>query len=158
MTAAPQGMIEDVPAPTYPSLRKLHAYWLAKKGDRAAPPRSAIQPDEIVALLPNVALIDVVGNIPRFRFRLFGTGLVKAYGQDITGKFADEVDLDTIGPDIIAQFTKVVRECQPAVARIRFTKTGDHRYVQYERLALPLAETGTTVNMILLGYVPEKAF
>ena len=57
----------------------------------AMPPRSAIRPDEIVKQLPSVALLDVVGDPPRFRFRLFGTQLVAAYGQDLTGKFVDEI-------------------------------------------------------------------
>lgn len=153
------GAIEPLAEPTHQSLKDLHAYWLAKKGTKVAPPRSAIVPDEIVALLPYIALIDVVAGDPlRYRFRLFGTALVAAYGQDVTGKYVDEIDLNGIGPDVIEHVTRVVRECSPLAVRTRFTKTGDQRYVQYERIGLPLSEDGSTVNMILFGFAVEKAY
>jgi len=152
------GAVEPLPAPSYDRLKELHAYWLAKKGDRAAPARAAIRPEEIPRLLPYLALLDVLGEPPRFRIRLFGTGLVRTYGEDLTGRFADEIDLDTVGPDIVAQLTALVRECRPVVARVRFTKAADGRHLQYERIALPLSDDGGTVNMILAGYVAERAF
>ena len=155
-TEPPKPVVERLAAPTYQSLKDLHAYWLARKGDRSAPPRSAIRPEDFVRMLPHIALIDVIGDGPQYRFRVFGTGLVEAYGQELTGKFDHEVDLNSVGPEIIGQLTAVVVECQPNVVRIRFTKDGDGRYLQYERLALPLADDGTDVNMILLGYVVEK--
>jgi len=152
------GAVEAVSAPSHARLKDLHAYWLGKKGDRPAPPRAAIRPEEIPRLLPYIALLDVIGEPTRFRFRLFGTALVQAYGDDLTGRFADEVDLDAVGPGILAQFTTLTRDCRPMIARVRFTKSGDGRYVQYERIGLPLSDDGQTVNMILAGYVAEIAF
>jgi len=157
-TDQPRGTVQELPEPTYQSLKDLHAYWLAKKGGDIAPPRSAIHPEEIVELLPTIGLMDVVGEAPRLRFRLFGTELVKAYGQELTGKFAENIDLDAVGPDILSQLTSAVLQCCPKVARIQFTKSLDGRFVQYERIALPLSDDGKTVNMLLLGYVPEKAY
>jgi len=90
---SPDSQFQELLEPTHRSLKDLHAYWLSKKGSRNAPPRSAIRHDEIVNLLPTIALLDVVGEPPRFRFRLFGTRLVAAYGQDLTGKFVDEIDV-----------------------------------------------------------------
>lgn len=137
----------------------LHAYWLSKKGTRSAPPRSAIRPDEIVNLLSSVALLDVVGDPPRFRFRLFGTRLVAAYGQDLTGKFVDEIDVGgKVPPEILARATKVVRECCINVGRSRYTKKGDQRHVEYELILLPLSDDGVTVNMIVCGYAIETAY
>lgn len=138
------------------ALRALHSYWLSKKGSRIAPPRAAIWPDELRALLPNIALVEVIGTPPRFRFRLFGSNLVDAYGEDITGRFADEVDLDGIGCRIHDDATSVVRERRASVAQIAY-KTGDGRHLQYERVLLPLSDDGETVNMILIGYAIERA-
>ena len=150
---------EELSQPTHQSLKDLHAYWLSKKGTRKAPPRSAIRPDEIVKQLPSVALLDVVGDPPRFRFRLFGTQLVAAYGQDLTGKFVDEIDVGSrVPPEMLARATKVVRECCINVGRSRYTKKSDQRRVEYERILLPLSEDGETVNMVLCAYAIETAY
>ncbi len=150
---------EELAQPTHQSLMDLYAYWLSKKGPRRAPPRSAIRPEEIVKLLPSIALLDVVGDPPRFRFRLFGTGLVDAYGQDLTNKFVDEIDVGgKVPPEILARATKVVREFCINSGRSRYTKKGDRRHIEYERILLPLSEDGETVNMILCGYAIETAY
>jgi hypothetical protein len=150
---------EDLLEPSHASLKDLHAYWLSKKGARVAPPRSAILPEEIVVHLPHIALVDVMGDPPRFRFRLFGSSLVAAYGQDITGKFADEIDLGkTSVPEFFELALSVVREVSPRFGRTQFTKQGDRRRVEYERALLPLSNDGSTVSMILCGYAVEKAY
>jgi hypothetical protein len=150
--------IEELPQPGHPSLRELHAYWLSKKGSLVAPPRSAIDPAEIVKLLPNICLIDVIGNPPLFRFRLFGTNLVAAYGRDLTGDFLNEIDMGALGPQIANEVTRVVQERRPQAVRITVTKQEDGRHLQYERIALPLSNDGQTVNMILCGFAIERAF
>jgi hypothetical protein len=152
------GSVVQETEPRHQALRDLHAYWLAKKGTRIAPPRSAIQPEEIVPLLPNLALVNVIGDPPRFRFRLFGTALAAAYGQDLTGKFFDEVDLDLVSEEILRGAAEVVRDCCISVVRSRFTKHRDGRHVEYERITLPLSDDGRTVNMLLCGYAVEKAY
>jgi hypothetical protein len=150
---------EELQQPNHQSLKDLYVYWLSKKGARIAPARSAILPEEIVTHLPRIALVDVIGDLPRFRFRLFGSGLVAAYGQDLTGKFLDEIDLGTKSvPEAFQHAVRVVRECRPHFGRTRFTKQGDNRRVEYERIVLPLSADGSTVNMILCGYVVEKAY
>jgi hypothetical protein len=150
--------IAELPEPRHASLRRLHAYWLAKKGAARAPPRSAIHPEEIVDLLPNLALVDVIGEPPRFRVRLFGTILVAAYGQDITGRFIDEIDLDTIGPDLDASLRAVVRDWRPHVMRVQLIKAEDRRHIEYERIWLPLSSDNQTVNMLLGGIAVETAY
>jgi hypothetical protein len=151
-------IVEELSGPRHQRLKDLHAYWHSKKGSLLAPPRSAIRPEEIVALLPYLALVDVIGNPPRFRFRLFGTELVDAYGQDVTGKFLDEIDLSSITAEVTRQVTRIIAERRPQSVRVRFTKQRDGRFLEYERLGLPLSEDGTTVNMLFLGFVIEKAF
>jgi hypothetical protein len=150
--------IEEVSEPSHTPLRNLSSYWHSKKGTGIAPPRSAIKPEEIRAALPNIALLDVVGDQPRFRVRLFGTGLVDAYGEDITGRFLDEVDLDGIAKEIDAQVGKIVRECRVQVVRARFTKQNGARFLEYERIGFPLSADGATVNMLMFGFVVEAAF
>ena len=154
---APLGTVEEISEPRYRPLKELYAYWLAKKGSRIAPSRSTIIPSEIRALLPTIALVDVIGDPPRFCFRLFGTGLAEAYGQDLTGKFLDEIDLNGIATDILRQAERVIKACCIQVSRDRFTKR-DGRHVEYERIALPLSNDGQTMDIILVGFLIEVAF
>src|SRR6185437_6495598 len=42
-------------------LRRLHDYWLGKKGDRIVPRRADIAPEEMVDVLPWVFLMERVG-------------------------------------------------------------------------------------------------
>ena len=151
------GSAEELSQPIDPSLRELYLYWLDKKGSRIAPPRSEIQPRQMRWMLGKLALIEVIGVPARFRFQLFGTDLTHAYGQDLTGKFLDEVDLDLIGPTISSQAEKVLRECRVHVGRDRFTRKNG-RHVEYERIALPLSSDGRTVNMVLVGFNIERAY
>ena len=153
------GIIEEVPEPTRQSLRDLYTYWLGKRGSRIGPPRSAIQLEDVPNVLPNISLVDVVGDPPRFFFRLCGSGVAEAYGENFTGKYLEEIDLGSVSlnTDFRNFYTKLVRECRPQVFRIRFTKR-DGRYLEYERIGLPLSEDGKTVNMLLFAYAFDKAF
>ena len=150
---APQpGTIEEVSEPTHESLKNVHAYWLAKRGSRMAPPRSTIWLEDVARLTPNIALIDVVGDPPRFRFHLCGTRLAEAYGENVTGKYLDEMDLGSISFPTLNLYTNIVRGCRVQVVRARFNKRRDGRNVDYERIGLPLSEDGKAVTMILCAY------
>jgi len=150
-------VVDLVSGPTNQSLKSLHDYWQSKRGARIAPPRSAIAPEEIaVELLPNIALLDVVGELPRFRIRLFGTGLARAYGEDVTGKYLDEIDFGSIASEVSARFTEVVRKCRAQAVRVQLSKQKERRYLEYERIALPLSQDGVRVNMILCGFAVTR--
>ena len=146
------GIVEPLDEPVSKFLWDLHMYWRSKRGQAFAPPWSAIGAQEMKPWLNNLALVDVVGDEPRFRCRLFSTALVRAYGADITGRWMHECDLNFVLYDLIAQMARVVREKQPNTLRARFTKTTDGRYLDYERIALPLSDDGEHVNMIVCGY------
>lgn len=141
---------QEVSEPTQESLENLYAYWLAKRGFRIAPSRSAIQLD--AALLQDIVLVDVVGDPPRFRYRFCGTRLADYYGDNLTGKFLDEIDIGSVSVKMINFLTTIVRECRPQVIWARYTKQRDGRCIEFERIALPLSQDGKTVNMILCAY------
>ena len=145
---------QEVSEPTQESLKNLYAYWLAKRGVRIAPSRSAIQLD--AALRQDIVLVDVVGNPPRFRYSFCGTRLADYYGENLTGKFLDEIDLGSVSVKMISFLTTIVRECRPQVIRARYTKQRDGRRIEFERIALPVSEDGKTVNMILCAYVYRR--
>lgn len=140
----------DRPPIEDPSLRRLFDYWQGKRRGRFAPSRGDIDPAQLTFILPFLYLVDVVGSPPRFRYRLAGTGIVTEYGGEITGKFADEIDLDEKQAAIIAEYARVVRDGKPASSRWSYTKHDD-RHLTYEHLILPLSSDGRSVDMLLGG-------
>ncbi|HLZ03980.1 MAG TPA: PAS domain-containing protein [Bradyrhizobium sp.] len=150
------GTVEHLTNPQDPALQILLRYWRGKRGERMAPSRADIQPGELVSMLPYLALYDVVDG--DFHVRLFGTELARAYGDDLTGKLMSECDFDGSRRQLLEQLAEVVRERRPNVLRAKFAKDTDGRYLEYERIALPLSANGETVNMILCGYHVERAF
>jgi hypothetical protein len=139
------------------TLKRLHAYWLEKKGERIAPPRSAIKPDEVVDLLPDISIVEVVGDPPRFRSRLVGTRIVAAFGRESTGRFLDEVDYADIKPEVFERLNAAVAERRPNVRRSAFT-TADGRRLEYESVILPLSADGEAIDMLLIGVAVERAY
>jgi len=139
----------------HPELRQLYGYWLAKKGGRLAPARSDIHPAEMKPFLRHVFLLEVIGTAPRFRFRLAGTEVVERYGEELTGRFLDEVDLDEVGSEILGEYERATREAQPVCSRWNYRKHSGHQ-LRYERLILPLSSDGRTVDMLLCGACAES--
>lgn len=86
-----QGSIASIPDAR---LQVLAEYWFARRDTASAiPPRSAIDPLDFPALLPNIILVERVGEPPaeRYRFRLAGTDVVAHAGRELTGRHIDEV-------------------------------------------------------------------
>jgi len=74
-------------------LRRLAQYWFARRDTDGIVPRSAIDPLDFPALLPNTMLLERIGQLPeeRYRFRLAGTDVVHLVGRELTGKHIDEL-------------------------------------------------------------------
>src|SRR5688572_4610245 len=53
-------------------IRKLNAYWQDRASGKV-PSRAEIDPVDVRELLPNLMMIDVIEDPPRFRYRLVGT-------------------------------------------------------------------------------------
>ena len=137
-------------SPTTLVAQRLLFYWQSKLHGRKAPRREDILPEQLGDLLPWVILVEVVGVPPRFRVRLAGTGVVREYGHEMTGRFLDELDMGSALDRVLADHRRAVRECCPVVGTFDFRKQ-DGRWVTYERISLPLSADGETVNMLLCG-------
>lgn len=72
-------------------LVKIVDYWQDATGARSMPSRRDIDPLAMPKhLLPHLELIDVIAAPERrFRWRLIGTHVTAAVGQDCTGRFFD---------------------------------------------------------------------
>lgn len=115
-------------------------YWRSKVVDGNPPPPDAIDPAEIVALLPYLVIAQVEAAPLRVRYRLVGTQVVDAHGADYTNRYLDEC-----GFLIEAELTECYRRVQSGRAPI-------FMYYEWERSDWP--RTRSKVGASECGFFP----
>jgi hypothetical protein len=138
------------PVTAHPKIVQLYEYWrAATPADGSLPSRRDIDPTDIPTLLEHLWLLDVVGEPSRFRFRLRGGAAQRMGLPGRVGDFMDEFFEDGPTDDRLDDLHFVVATRQPVW--FRGPPRLDHKsaIAKLERLHLPLAGDGTTVDMIL---------
>ncbi|WP_162915088.1 PAS domain-containing protein [Desertibaculum subflavum] len=124
--------------------------WNAKRAGRAMPARRDLGPVELRPWLAQIMLLEVIEGGRDFRIRLLGTDAVQGVGVDVTGRMLSEIPA---APDLLvrflAEYRAVVASARPGRALHDYVSPTSGRRIVFERLALPLSDDGTTVNMIL---------
>lgn len=110
------------------------------------PARRDFDPSEVPTLLPHVQLVDLVDG--RYRYRLVGTELVRAFGRDYTGQFPDDMFPGPRGRMICEVFGRVWGARQPMFLRSKYITTRNLDLLA-NRLYLPLSDDDREVNMLL---------
>ena len=131
-----------------PALQRLYQDWDDRRRGREFPARANFDPCDLHYVLGDLALIDVLREPLRFRFRLHPTNMVARLGVDLTGKFIDEIaDRRHV---LLAkdQFTEAIETRQPVVRHHHAIKT-DHRVWNCEILVLPVSSTGSDIDMLM---------
>jgi len=150
-----QSRITHPPAAADPKVVALYEYWRRiAPAVGVLPGRQHVDPLDIPSLLANVWLIDVVADPRRFRVRLVGTALEKAGMPLRRGDFM----LDRVPPEARerarAELDFVADTRQPLWFRGRAYLPHEKYVHEIERLFLPLAADGVTVDMFLcLGLI-----
>lgn len=113
------------------------------------PGRKHFDPTDVPRLLPNLWLMDVHRDPLRFWRRLVGTKIEEFAGMNLTGGWVGDRLSGTRLSGVHAYLMDVVESKQPnwrcGKSLIRFEKD----YAELERLYLPMADDGETVDMIL---------
>lgn len=133
-------------------LRQLLDYWRRIADGKPLPSRADLEPTDIPALLPYIALIDVEDAPRRFRWRLIGTHLTRALGYDNTGQYFDEAYSGQALLDLMDIYEQVVQTGEP-IRHYGQPTFADKVYAEYESTHLPLSANGESVDMILVGLV-----
>jgi hypothetical protein len=137
------------------NLQAIYAYWLAKRGGRAMPRRSDLDPTEIPPhLLPGVMLVDVVPDPRRYVYRLVGTMEAEVRGYDPTGKSVGEAYFGEDVEDAMKCYDRVVETRAPVLDPQPFLERR-RGYRGAESLFLPLSNDDVAVNMILVFFDPN---
>ena len=130
-----------------PILGPAYEYWRSKCGARAMPRRRDIDPTEIPRLLPNIQIGEIVDT--RIRYRLAGTAIVEAYGEELAGKYFDEMSFRA--KDCASSKTNYRMMCnekRPVLVCNRYDSKRDVPLI-CTRLIMPLSDDGETVNQCL---------
>ena len=132
-------------------MTEFYGYWAERCRDGQLPSRADLDPTEIPSVLGSMLLLDVErspsGDL-RFRIRLFGSAHVEFNQADFTGQYIDEIlspgDVDAV----LDVYREMVETGEPHFWQSHVRMAGrEHRY--YERLMLPLASDGKTVDMLV---------
>ena len=135
-------------------LREVFRYWSGKKRGRGLPSRTDLDPMEIPHLLQNIGLVDVIGDPPRFRFRLIGTAITHAMGRELTNRFLDELPLEREYVDhLLSLYRTVVEERRPVYSEGAFVGMPYKASWRAHRLLLPLSADDSRIDMILFAQV-----
>lgn len=140
----------------HPDVREMLDYWQRKRGGRAMPSRSDIDPSELRHFLPHITLVDVVGDERRFVYRLVGTAEVELRGYDPTGKAVADAYFATSADEALKHYEAAKVTRAPHYIADPFQAVD--RFIGEEDLFLPLSSDGETVNMILVFSISRDLF
>jgi hypothetical protein len=141
--------------PEHQDLRAFYAYWQSRCGGERAPLRADIDPIDIPRLLPNVLLIDVIGQPAYdFHYRLLGTAIVEVDGVDYKGSHLSEMVPSTEAFHHIWQHHLNASAGMVELRRdsLRWVHDNSRDHVDYFILLLPLRRAGNEIET-LFGYV-----
>lgn len=142
-----------------PEFAALRAYWDGKRGGRAMPARSDIDPIEMQRFLGNLFIVEALTDMADFRYRMVGSNLVPYYGQDTTGWTVTQV-FRKVDPRFVelvfSGYRRVLSEAVALRVRGRFI-WGEKNFVHYDSIHLPLLNKQGVPGLILGMFVGEKS-
>jgi hypothetical protein len=134
----------------HPRLMRLYGYWRSiRPAGARLPGRRDFDPVAVPELLPGIWLLDVQRQPFRLRYRLAGTGIVDAIGQEVTGLWFDKAH-PTVGDaaDLVRSLRLAVERAIPQRHKGKPRLWSHHEFTLIEDLILPLARDGSRVDML----------
>ena len=147
-------MNQSAPDTMPAGLLPLYRYWDSKRGGRAMPKRTDIDPLELVAFLPRLMIVDVVEDERRYVYRLVGTREVEARGRDPTGRPVGEAFIGSSREKVLANYDRVLMTGKPYVDTATVV-TVEEKLDDSQVIFLPISEDDRTVSQILVYTVFE---
>ena len=129
-------------------LAALHRFWLALSKDGRLPARHDFVAEDLAPWIGHVSLLEVERDPLRFRFILHGGHFTLLTGKCLTGRYLEEGLSPLYRDKILASYREAV-ETRQAVHYHYSDDTQTWR--ELDRLLLPLADDGVTVDRILVG-------
>jgi hypothetical protein len=121
--------------------------WEAKRPPGRLPPREAIEPTELAALLPWLCILEPTGS--GVVVRLAGTRVRELFGRELTGADLVQALPPPFGENAARSYRRVVAG-QGWLTQVE-SQLRDGRTLPYGRLSLPLSRDGAHVDRILVA-------
>ena len=133
----------------HPLLREAHSLWQELRGARELPRRNDLDPLRVpTAMLPHMQLLDIEAGPPqRYRWRLIGTHITTALGRDSTGKYWDELYVDST----LRSFMRGIELIQDHRRPIRCFGRSDFaqkHFQSFEAIEMPLSENQQDIGTV----------
>ena len=141
----------DPPAGAHPKIVQIVRHWQSlRPGAGLLPGRQHFDPLAVPSLLRNIWLVDVVRDDPRlFRARLIGTAFGQVGARLRAGTFFEEVAPEAEAKVTTAPFRQVLDTKRINWRRGPSSLSHMEHVRELERVILPLAADGATVDMFL---------
>lgn len=139
----------DPAATTDRALATVHRLWREKRGARAVPLRSDIDPSDLKPVLGMLSLVDVRRRPLRFTFRLNGSQHNASFNfRDATGRSLDEVEPPAYRRMVERHWREALELGEPTLYAIELEHEGLR--VAYTRLVAPLSVGGDEIDILLI--------
>ena len=140
----------ELPADCHTKIVRVFDYWRSIHPAVGLPGRRGLDPLQVPeGLLPNMSLIDVTGDPRRFRYRLIGTSITRFAGRDVSGRWLEDVYTGFAGGGVHTALCRVVDDRTGDYRRGPPVHLGMAELAEVERIFLPLADDGASVDMIM---------
>jgi hypothetical protein len=130
-------------------LWRLHQYWDGRRGPGRWMPKQAIDPAELVDILPHLFMLDAIGVPPRFRVRLVGTSVVRLVGRDNTGRYVEDFVESEKQAAALGPYRAVIDRERPIAKRGALVWLDNRRWIKTEALLLPVSRSGAAIDLVL---------
>jgi hypothetical protein len=142
--------IPDDRSSWHPLVRQFYEYWMSVVPSGRLPGRQHIVPEDIVPLLSRLWMLDVFRNPLRFRYRLVGTDITRSVQRELTGKWLDEAQPESVrNVDLRDRYRFILETAQPTWRRGRTLWDRDPNHKSVENCLAPLASDGETIDKII---------
>ena len=130
--------------------RWLLKFWMRHLDGGRVPRWQTVEADDLASMADNLSLLDVTGDRPpRFLIRVVGRAVARVYDLvDFRGRYLDEAVPARFRGKMLAPYLRASEDGLP-VYTIYDVTDGAGRLVHFERLLLPFARDGATVDRIV---------
>jgi hypothetical protein len=140
-------------------VRAINQRWLLKFWKRSRPAHGipswrAVETEDLSRLTDGLSFLDVAGSgdAARFRIDFHGATVGKVYGSpDCRGRYIDDVFPGVAHVAGLAPYRMALKTAQP-VYTIHDLTDKNGRVINFERLLLPFADDGKTVDRIMASF------
>jgi hypothetical protein len=119
----------------------------------ALPKRRDFRPSRVPSILGFIYLIDVLPDQKDYHFSLFGEHMAVLYGQNVTNKYLSDMIQDGFCTQIRRSYEDVIATHSFHYTRGRYT--WPDRFVNIERLLMPMADNDGNLNSIIGLTIPD---